>query len=131
MATRRHDRSRIFIFYLIIPFPFYVLIMSSGAYIYSLHTKNNAFMTLRGPSIKENAITFLTLSQTSPGFYASAVQLFGKHCEKRRNCSQRAISPFPTVFSTRFRSFLPLSSDLKLSSANSFSLEESKVCRLG
>ena len=22
-----------------------------------------------------------------------------KHCEKRRNCSLRAISPFPTVFS--------------------------------
>ena len=23
----------------------------------------------------------------------------GKHCGKRRNCSYRAISPFPTVFS--------------------------------
>ena len=29
----------------------------------------------------------LTLSQTSPGFYVSAVQVFRKHCGKRRNCS--------------------------------------------
>ena len=36
------------------------------------------------------------------------------------------ISPFPTVFSTRLDTFLPFSSNLKLSSANSFSLEESK-----
>ena len=26
-------------------------------------------------------------------------QMVRKHCEKRRNCSLRAISPFPTVFS--------------------------------
>ena len=30
---------------------------------------------------------FLILSQTSPGFYVSAVQVFRKHCGKRRNCS--------------------------------------------
>ena len=29
----------------------------------------------------------LTLSQTSPGFYMSVVQVFRKHCGKRRNCS--------------------------------------------
>ena len=28
----------------------------------------------------------LTLSQTSPGFYVSAVQVFWKHCGKKRNC---------------------------------------------
>ena len=49
---------------------------------------------------------------------------------KRRNCSQRAISPFHSVFSTYLDSFMPFSSNLKLSSANSFSLEESKICRL-
>ena len=38
---------------------------------------------------------------------------------------------FPTVFSTRFKSFLPLLLSLKLSSADSFSLEQSKICRLG
>ena len=43
---------------------------------------------------------------------------------------KRAISPFPTVFSTHLDNFLPFSSNLKLSSANSFSLEESKICRL-
>ena len=36
---------------------------------------------------------------------------------------------FPTVFSTHLKKFLPLSSTLK--SANSFSLEESRICRLG
>ena len=34
------------------------------------------------------------------------------------------------VFSTCLDNFLPFSSNLKLSSANSFSLEESKICRL-
>ena len=29
--------------------------------------------------------TLLTLSQTSPGIYVSAEQVFGKHCWKRRN----------------------------------------------
>ena len=29
----------------------------------------------------------LTLSQTSPGSYVSAVQVYGKHCGKWRNCS--------------------------------------------
>ena len=35
------------------------------------------------------------------------------------------------VFSTRLDTFLPFSSNLKLLSANSFSLEESKICHLG
>ena len=38
----------------------------------------------------------LTLSQTSPCFYVSVVQVFLKHCWKRRNCSLQAI--FPTMF---------------------------------
>ena len=42
----------------------------------------------------------------------------------------RAISPFSTVFSIHFGNFLLYSSKLKLSSANSFGLEESKICRL-
>ena len=62
----------------------------------------------------------LTLSQTSPGFYVSVVQGFRKHCGKRRNCSVRAISLFPTVFSNPLGNFLPFSSCMKLSSANSF-----------
>ena len=36
-------------------------------------------------------------TQTNPGFDMSAVQVFWKHSGKRRNCSYRAISPFPVV----------------------------------
>ena len=39
--------------------------------------------------------------------------------------------PFPTMFSTHLENFLPFSSNLKLSSVNSSSLEESQICRLG
>ena len=35
----------------------------------------------------ENKECLLTFSQTSPAFYLSAVQVFRKHCGKRRNCS--------------------------------------------
>ena len=56
---------------------------------------------------------------------------FEKRCGKRRNCSWWAISPFPTVFSTRLDNFLPFSSNLELLPANSFSLEGSNICRLG
>ena len=48
----------------------------------------------------------LILSQTSPSFYVSAVQAYWKHCGKRRNCSWRATSRFPTVFSTLLENFL-------------------------
>ena len=44
-------------------------------------------------------INGLTISQTCPCFYVSAVQVFWKHCRKRRYCSLWAISSFPTVFS--------------------------------
>ena len=61
----------------------------------------------------------------------SSNKSFKNTVAKRTNCLQRAISPFPTVFSTLLENFLPLSSNLKLSSANSFRLEESKISRLG
>ena len=54
-----------------------------------------------------------------------------KLCGKRRNCSQGAISPFPTAFSTLLEILPSFLSILKLSSANSFSLEESKIFSLG
>ena len=38
---------------------------------------------------------------------------------------------FPPVFSSHLENFLPFLSNLKLLSADSFSLEESKICRLG
>ena len=42
-----------------------------------------------------------------------------------------AISPFPTMFSILLENFPPFSSTSKLLSANSFNLEESKICCLG
>ena len=57
--------------------------------------------------------------------------LLGKFCGKSRNCWQRAISPFSTTFSTLSENFPPFLSNLKLSSAISQSLKESKICRLG
>ena len=48
----------------------------------------------------------IDLSQISPGFYMSAVQVFWKQCGKWRNCWWQAISSFPTVFSTRLDNFL-------------------------
>ena len=80
--------------------------------------------------LKQNAEDILTHSHTMTPFDAPGKQALWKHCWKRRNCSKRAISPFPTVFSTCLDSFLPFSSNLKLSSANSFSLEESKIRHL-
>ena len=69
----------------------------------------------------------LTLSQTSHSFYMSSAQVFRKHCGTRRNCSYRAISPFPSLFFACLDNFLPFSSNIKLSYANSLSLEEFKT----
>ena len=44
--------------------------------------------------------------------------------------SLRAIFPFLTVFSTSLKNILSFLSNLKLSSANPFNLEESKICCL-
>ena len=43
------------------------------------------------------------------------------------NKQSKAISPFPTVFSTPLENFLPFSSNSELLSANSFSLEETRI----
>ena len=40
----------------------------------------------------------LTFSQTSPGFYVSAVQAFWKHCGKRRNCCHKQFLLFSQCF---------------------------------
>ena len=50
-------------------------------------------------------ISLFTLSQTSPGFYMSAVQVFWKHSGKKRNSSWRAISPFLQCFLPIRRNF--------------------------
>ena len=99
-----------------------------------LHAQPSGIFIFQCPQKhKESGLTdfTLTLSQTRPGFYVSAVLVFWKHCEKRWNCSQRAISLFSTAFSTRLKNFLQFSSDIKLSSANSLSFEGSKFCCSG
>ena len=58
----------------------------------------------------------LTLSQTSPGFYKS----FENNVGKGENARDENLE-----------NFMPFSSNLKLSSANFLSLEESEICRLG
>ena len=73
----------------------------------------------------------LNLSQISLGFYMFAVQVFRKQCGIRRNCSFQAISPYPTVFSTHLKNFLPFSSNLELSSAYSSNFEEYKIFLYG
>ena len=50
-----------------------------------------------------------------------------KHFGKMRNCSLLAISHFPSVFYLSGE-LSATSSNLELSSADSFSLEESKIC---
>ena len=69
----------------------------------------------------------LTLYQTSPGFYVSAVEVFWKHCGKGEKL---LVTKLLILFSTLLEKSRPFSSNLKLSSANSFNLEESKISRL-
>ena len=57
-------------------------------------------------------------------FDAPGKQTFWKHCGKRRNCSER-------VFSTRLENCLLFSSNPKLSSADCFNLELSKILSSG
>ena len=74
----------------------------------------------------------ITLSQTIPAFYVSALQVLWKHCgEKKKLLVTSNFFFFPTVFSIHLENFLPFSSTLKLSSANAVDLKESKVCCLG
>ena len=77
--------------------------------------------------MRSQLFMLLTLSQTSPGLqYKSLENTVGKG-EIARN-EQFLLSP--TKFSTRMENFLPFSLNSKLSSANSFHLEELKICPL-
>ena len=64
------------------------------------------------------------------------VEFICKRCGRRRNCLLQKLLimsnfSFPTMFSIGLKTFLSFSSNLILSSANSFSVEESKICCLG
>ena len=73
----------------------------------------------------------LTLSQTSPGFTCLQYKSFENTVGKGEIAHSEQFLLFPTVFSTSLENFLRFSSSSKLSSADTFSLEESKICRLG
>ena len=73
---------------------------------------------------------FIRPFQNNPCITCQLFKSF-ENTEKKRNCSKRAISSFPTVFPTFLENFVKFTSTLKLLSANSFNIEESKICRLG
>ena len=50
----------------------------------------------------------LTLYYIDTCFNTLATDCFWKHCGKRRNCSSRAISPFPAMFSTQSDNCIPI-----------------------
>ena len=74
----------------------------------------------------------LTLSQTSPCFYLSAVQVLEKNTVGKGDitCNEQ-FHLFPTVLFTRLDNFLPFLSNLKLSSANSFSFDQFEILSFG
>ena len=59
---------------------------------------NGSFMTMYIVHVlinKESIYLFIPYQKKkNPAFYVPAVQAFTKHCGKKRNCSERAISPF-------------------------------------
>ena len=72
----------------------------------------------------------LTHSYTT-SFKAPGNKLFENTMEKGEIARNKQFLLFHTVFSTCLDNFLPLSSNLKLSSANSFSLDQSKILWTG
>ena len=77
---------------------------------------------------------YLTLSQTSPGFYMTTVLVFTsllKTLEKGEIAHNEQFLFFPQCFLNLLDNFQSCLSNLKLLSANSLCLEESKICCLG
>ena len=63
--------------------------------------------------------------------FVSAVQVFRKHSRKSKIACNKQFLLFPLCFPPICRTLGSFSSNLKLSSANTLSLEESKICRFG
>ena len=81
----------------------------------------------------DNVTEYLTLSQTSPGLWEQCLQnkSFENTVGKGEIARNEQFLLFPTVFSTHLENFVPFLSNLKLLSAHSFNLEESKIYCLG
>ena len=75
--------------------------------------------------------TLLTHYHTIPHFDTLMIYSCGKHCEKRRNCLQQAISPFLTMFPTLYGTYFPFYMHFKMSSAICFNLDQSKILSSG
>ena len=73
----------------------------------------------------------LTLSQTSPGFYMSVVKVILKTLWEKEKLLIPSNFSFSHSVSNLLENFQPCLCIMILSSTNSFSLEESKICRLG
>ena len=74
----------------------------------------------------------IKLSQTSPCFVrVCSTSLLKTPWEKEKLLIMSNFSFYHSVFYSFGENFLPFSSNLKLSFANSFNLEGSEICRLG
>ena len=90
-------------------------------------------------STKFCCLVKLILSKTSFGFFQNqpwflhvcSTNLSKTLWEKEKLLVKSNFSFSHSVFFILLENFLPFSSNLKLSSANSFSFEESKICCLG
>ena len=133
---------------------------SPGFYVSAVQVQNKPWFLRVCSTSPKQALVFTCLqykSQTSPGFYVSAVQVQNKRwflrvcstspkqalvftCLQYKSFENTAgkgeiarneqFLLFPQCFLSILENYLPISANLKLSSANSFSLEESKFCRL-
>ena len=68
-----------------------------------------------------------------PYFDALKIYMYScrKHCEKRRNCLQHAISPFLTMFSTLYGTYFSFQMYFNMSSEICFNLNQSKILSSG
>ena len=83
--------------------------------------------------------SYKTCNQTDPSFnpfpnkiwflLVCSTYLLKKNVGKGKIAPSEQFFLFPQSFSTRLDNFLAFSTNLKLSSVNSFTLEESKICR--
>ena len=90
----------------------------------------NIYMKVQISDTKELLFMPATFPKQALAFTCLQNKSYGNTVRKKK-CSSQAISPLPTVFSTHLKNFLPFSSNLRLLSTNSFSLESPKICCLG
>ena len=83
------------------------------------------------PLLQAWLLPYLTLSQTSPGFYGRQYKSFENTAGKGETACNKQFLLFPQCFLPVKKTFCHFLSKLKFSSANAFCLEESKICCLG